>query len=265
MRRPARLLAPLALALGGCGPGAPAKLKPVAPVTPAATLTPVAPAPKPGAVTPETPARPAIDALKLLKGNPSAKLLTPAFKKALTGKEGGAADWGAGLYAREIAEKLTPGEPLRAPEGHATLMVAPAGSERVIARVMPTADGPRFAWLQLVPAGPPISAAHLPATLPAAAFLGALTGNRPSLALDLLTPAARARLAPPRDDAEKALGYAPGILNLRLKSFRASATAFTLAPVADPSAVAATLGDRPVTLKLVKLGDTYAVDGFEAK
>ena len=83
-------------------------------------------------------------------------------------------------------------------------MIAPAGGERAVARVTPTADGPRFAWLQLVPAGPPVNATQLNTFLPAAGFLGALTGGRPSLAVDLLTPAARARLAPPRDDAEKA-------------------------------------------------------------
>lgn len=267
MPRAALLLAPLAVALAGCG-GTTGKSKPVAPVAPAASLTPVAPAPP-------APARPAAaespaDALRSLKEKPSSDLLTPAFVKVLTGREGGSAKWDAGIYTRGVADQLAPGEAVAAPEGAATLLVAPAGKDRLLARVVPTADGPRFDWLQLVPAGPRVGAAELPATFAAAGFLGAVTAGRDSLAAELLTPAARARLAPPRDDAQKKLGYAPAIMGLRLKSFRDRATSFVLGSVAKPGAVTATLtgsGDpRPVTLVLGKTAaGGYAVEEFRAE
>ena len=153
MPRVLLMLAPAVVSLAGCG-GTTAKPKPVAPVAPAASLTPIAP------VTPSTPpAEPAkpTAALQRLKDNPASELLTPAFIKALTGREGGSAEWAAGIYTREIADKLEMGEATSVGEGSATLVIAPAGKQHVLARVVPTADGPRFAWLQLIPAGPTVS------------------------------------------------------------------------------------------------------------
>lgn len=259
MPRRVRLMAPLLFALAGCGGAGTTPPKPPAAKS-GATATASA---VPNATTAQTVLTPA-DALKALKEEPSPELLTAAFKKTLTGKSGGSADWSAGIYARSVAEKLS-GE---SPVASGPLLIVPAGSERLLARVAVTPEGARFDWLQLVPAGPAVAPAELPQAFAALAFLGSLAAERDPLAVGLLTPAARARLAPPRDAAEKALGYAPGILQLRLKSFRGRATGFTLGSVADPGAVTATWAGgspRPVTLKLVKSGEGFAVDDFAAR
>ena len=86
----------------------------------------------------------------------------------------------------------------------------------------------------------------------------------------MLTPTLRTRLAPPRDEAEKKLGFAPAILNLRLKSFRNRATSFVLGNLAKPESVTATLtggsNPRPVTLVLTKTErGGYAIEEFRAE
>jgi hypothetical protein len=191
----------------------------------------------------------------------------PVFEsdKAAGFSESAAGDW---LKALGAGAKFEP-TGIRATVGDAAILtggVTGAGSPgRFGLRVVKAGDGWQVDWLHrtAAPAGPGPQVSDGDATFAkfaAQAFLDTVLSGNDALAESLLTPAAKAKLAPPEFESHKVLGYNRSKLRqIVLRDFRADSTGYTLTKLAPADGGFVATGDltkgdtkKPFTLKLTK-------------
>jgi hypothetical protein len=253
----------------------------------------------PGAVTPPqaatgTPTSPISDArtaqafagqfLRAVNdGTATAAMLTPQFKKiiaepvfesdrALGYSDAGAASWLSSLKGQLPGPVIGPGigaDPKA--QGFVGWNLDGNPTSWYVIRIVPAGNGWQADWLSVLPASVLYDAREKDglAGIAGAAFLQAMIGKDDRLASGLMSPALKARLAPPFD-SDKTRGFNRGILSGKLADLRGGATEARVTS-ATGNTVTATLiaggSSRSVALKFVE-GERpwdWLVDDIEVK
>lgn len=219
-------------------------------------------------------------------GQSVAGRLAPEFKKVVAPpipaiasdaeKKQGYSDAEADAWAKKVAAGRT-----FAPEADQTAVTAnvamyrgTAGSDAYTLRLTRDGGGWSVDWFAVTPkfasALPTGPADIASARFTAAAFLDAILAKNDAMAEYLVLSKARADLAPPRFEADKARGYSQSGLHALFAELRGTATGYKLTKV-EGSIVRGELtgasGSRPLTVNVAggqRPGES-AIVGFQAK
>ena len=134
---------------------------------------------------------------------------------------------------------------------------------------MPPGQPAKVAWLHrsTVRVGDRASAQPVSPDLDAARdFLEVACGGDPELAVALIAPEFRAKLAPPFD-SEKEIGYNPGMMKLKLNPWKATSCTLVAGNELGQFTGELKQGDKKAsyTLKLGNWQGQWMVEGFEIK
>ncbi|OWK41877.1 hypothetical protein [Fimbriiglobus ruber] len=217
------------------------------------------------------------------KGNPAH--LTAGFKKIVAEPKteadtaAGFSDWAAEQWLKGLAARVGAGlnvTTAELPDG-TTLATAAQATGRVILRLTKAAGKWQVEWLHVAPPGTGEeltgSGDALASRFATAAFIETALADKAldeyPLAVSLLSPALKARIAPPQDAGDAKRGYNAGILSLKMSSLHGGVTGYVVT-ARDGGAVSGDLLEaggkkRPFTLKLTKGPAGWAVDDFEVK
>lgn len=221
----------------------------------------------------------------LNEGTATSAMLTPQFKKviaepvfeadrAIGYSDDGAAAWLARFKGKMGTATITPhvaGTTSDAPGFTGTAAGGSPLRSRYELRIVNPGDGWRADWFVVGPDGGATSQNFSPggpAGFAGMAFLEAVIAKDAALAEGLMTPALKARLAPPFD-SDKARGYNRGILAAKLAELRGSSTGYAVERVDGTTVSAALTGSekKAVTLSFAK-GDRpwdWLVDRIEVR
>lgn len=281
------------LMLAGCGQSTPTPAKgklstvptttgPAAATTPTTKATPKA---DPAAVQDAVAAAKTILA-SLRVGIPEPAAFTPDFKKLIgppataADQKNGFSDWAAEQWLKSFQGKVA-AENVTGVDLAPAVLVTSAPPENVVSvgravlRMVKVGDRWQADWLHVGPAGNPVSLAEaspdLSARFVAAAFIETVLAGEMALAESLLTPALRARLAPPLGAADT-LGFNRTLLINTLNNFRESATGYENLQIRITGDKATAQGHliadkspRPFELTLTRDGPTWKVDELTKK
>ena len=213
------------------------------------------------------------------KGTPDVTKVTPAFKQLVgpSDKPGGYSDWGAEQWLKEtLAGKIKTFVMSAASVNPDTVIVTASDQAngqpgRAVLRLTKSGSGLLVDWVHVAPQKERFnlggSGSPLASTFAVNAFLDTLLKGQHALTESLLTPAAKARLAPPLNDP---LGYNRAMLGIKLAGFRGNATEWRAS--GTEAAVSGQMIDnagtiRSFTLKLAKGSrpGEWLVEDFDVK
>ncbi len=211
------------------------------------------------------------------KGSPDVAKVTSAFKQLIgpADKPGGYSDWAAEQWLKEqLTGKVKTIATWSGSAAPDTVIVAasdqaPTQPRRVVLRMVKHGTGFLVDWVHVAPAQDRLNLGAGDSTamaFAAQAFLDTLVTGQPTLAESLLTPAFKARLAPPLNDP---LGYNRAMLGIKLVSFRGKATEWkgALSDMTMTGQLVEIGKERPFTLKLAKGSrpGEWLVEDFDVK
>jgi len=261
--RPALGIALFAIVVAGCGGSSEPKKKekdPKAEKPGKTDTTPPAPVGMPAG---------ADDAAKAFLASTTAdpSKLTANFKKVLapTATDPGKADW----EAEQFLAKSVVGKAGTLKSSYA---LAPdtviAATPWAFVKLVKEPGGWLVDWVHVGPPGDrtwPVDATG--SAFATAAFLDTAITQQHLLVEAVLSPALKAKLAPPADDVDRDRGYNQGILRLKLSSFRGSVTGYTMEKVNVGEATGKLSDGRAFTIKLVKSSKPgeWLVEDFQAQ